>query len=321
MREWEAATWATGIKESEVICQAGQAVAEYARQLTEVDQRVLILAGKGHNGDDARLAGENQLLADRQVVLLPVSDPEQGRLQFQEIINAEPTLIIDGLFGIGLNRPLSAPWMQFIEEINATGFPVLAIDVPSGLNADTGETMGKAIQASVTVSLAAPKQGLLKTAATAYVGRLEIAPNIGLLPCPIQTDLQYTDPEDFAGFPPRRAVTSHKGTFGHLMIYAGSVGYHGAAVLAALGATRARPGLISLCTPENAYVPIAAQLKNVMVHPWQQGFQPPGTTTAILCGPGLAASDLPRDLRAKLIALWQEAPLPMIADASASAHP
>ena len=92
-----------------------------------------------------------------------------------------------------------------------------------------------------------------------------MATDVGLARCPHQGELQWTLPEDFAGFPPARAAATHKGTYGHLAIVAGSLGYHGAAVLASRGAQRAQPGLITLHTLEAAYPAVAAQLQAVMV--------------------------------------------------------
>src|SRR5207253_2970615 len=120
-------------------------------------------------------------------------------------------------------------------------------------------------------------------------------------------------------FPPRRPVASHKGTHGHLAIIAGSVGFHGAGVLAARGAQRAQPGLITLHTMEPAYAPVAAQLQAVMVAPWrlQTGF--PENYSALVVGPGLAAADIPDDLKTLFIKLWSKSSLSVVADASALA--
>jgi NAD(P)H-hydrate epimerase len=124
-------------------------------------------------------------------------------------------------------------------------------------------------------------------------------------------------PQDFCRFPPRRPVAGHKGTFGHLAILAGSVGYHGAAVLASRGAQRAQPGLITLFTQERSYVPIAAQLQAVMVQFWSPKVDLPGKFSAVLVGPGLASPDVPDDLKETARRLWREASVPIIADASA----
>jgi NAD(P)H-hydrate epimerase len=123
--------------------------------------------------------------------------------------------------------------------------------------------------------------------------------------------------EDFENFPPRRPVDGHKGTFGHLAIVAGSLGYHGAAVLAARGALRAQPGRVTVLVQDNVYQTIASQLQSAMVHPWRPGVKLPDSCSALLFGPGLAAGELGSGLKGELRQLWQELPLPVIADASA----
>ena len=195
--------------------------------------------------------------------------------------------------------------------------PVLAVDVPSGLNADTGEPQGAAIEASVTLTVGAPKTGLLREVAWPFVGRLEVATDVGLAPCPHQSELQWTLPEDFAGFPPARAAATHKGNYGHLAIVAGSLGYHGAAVLAARGAQRAQPGLITLHTLEAVYHAVAPQLQAVMVSVWSPQGKLPGSHDSILIGPGLAAADMPDQMKMLTRHLWRDSFLPVVVDASA----
>jgi len=315
MREWEKATWAAKRSPAQVISRVGHLVTSRAKQLTRPGDLILILAGKGHNGDDARQTGQN--LSDREVALVNVAVPETALKEFNSLLSLPPALIIDGLFGIGLNRPLEGAWVKLIEKVNRSQMPVLSIDVPSGLNADTGEPEGAAIRAAVTLTLGTPKKGLLKSSAWPFVGRLEVAPDIGLVPCPHEGDVQWTLPQDFDSFPPPRSVDGHKGTFGHLVIIAGSLGYHGAAVLAARGALRAQPGLVTLFVQESVYQPVASQLQSAMVRPWRPGVKLPDSCRAVLFGPGLAASDLPSDLKSELRHLWQELPLPVLADASA----
>ena len=315
MREWEKATWATGQSETEVIRRVGQAVAQHALRLTKSGDRILILSGKGHNGDDARSAREH--LAGRQAEVLEVKDPEADFPTLKAGLSLRPALVIDGLFGIGIQRPLDASWIKFIRQINAARLPILAVDVPSGLNADTGQTEGVAVEAAVTLTVGAPKKGLLEAAAWPCVGRLEIAAEVGLAPCPHASGLWWTLPEDFTGFPPRRAVAGHKGNYGHLAIIAGSVGFHGAAVLAARGAQRAQPGLVSVFTHAPAYAVVASQLQGVMVQSWRDDLDFSGRFTAVLIGPGLAAGDLPGEMKRMARRLWTELEIPVIADASA----
>ena len=315
MRKWEKASWAAGRREVEVISRVGHLVTARARQLTRPGDLIVVLAGKGHNGDDARHTSQN--LNDREVYLVNVVEPDAGLGELRSQLSLEPSLIIDGLFGIGLDRPLDVHWAKLIDAINSANVPILAIDVPSGLNADTGEPVGGAVRASLTLTLGAPKRGLIQPKAWPYVGRLEVEPNIGLIPNPPASDVQWTLPEDFAGFPPGRPVDGHKGSFGHLVIMGGSLGYHGAVVLSARGALKACPGLVTVRTAEDAYVPVASQLQAAMVHPWAPGAALPESATAILFGPGLAAASLATHVKPELIRLWKESPLPVIADASA----
>jgi NAD(P)H-hydrate epimerase len=338
MREWENATWAAGQTEAEVIRRVGKKIARRARKLTRSDDLVLILAGKGHNGDDARAAAEQ--LENRRVDILNVTEPEVALAEFQRRTgvapvsnqkeipaqaetergdrrDACPTLIIDGLFGIGLNRPLDDGWKKFIATVNESKIPVLSVDVPSGLNADTGEHFGAAIEAVVTLTVGAPKIGMLQQDAWPFVGRLEVGGDVGLIPCPHAGELNWTLPDDFENFPPRRAVAGHKGAFGHLAIVAGSFGFHGAAVLAARAAQRAQPGLVTLFTQENVYHATASQLQSAMVKLWTPEIKLLEAASGVLIGPGLAALDVTDQMKAIIRRFWRDWHLPLVVDASA----
>ena len=199
MREWERATWAAGQTEAEVIRRVGEKIAERALQLTRAGDAILILAGKGHNGDDARAA--RKYLRDRQVEVLDVTDPKTALPEFRrrtgvapvsdssisnrDRLEARPALIIDGLFGIGLNRPLDDGWKKFIAAVNESKIPVLAVDVPSGLNADTGEVLGAAIEAAVTLTVGAPKTGCSRKLPGRSSGGLKWQPTSGWFPARI----------------------------------------------------------------------------------------------------------------------------------------
>ena len=314
MRAWEHATWAGGRMESAVIARVGEGLARRALALTRRGDMVLLLAGKGHNGDDARAMQPH--LDGRELRLISAREPVSAWVELERVRRPAPALIVDGLFGIGLARPLDDDWQKLIARVNDLHCRVLAVDVPSGLDADTGRTLPDAIRATVTLTVGAPKRGLLATHAAPFVGRLEIADDVGLIPCPCVSELQWTGPEDFSAYPPPRPVDGHKGTFGHAALVAGSVGYHGAAVLVARGAQRARPGLITLFTQPEIYSPVAAQLQAVMVQPWQDGLDF-SKFSVVLFGPGLAAQNLPASVRECLDQLWPLSPAPIIVDASA----
>lgn len=315
MREWEKVTWTSGVTEDAVMRTAGVLVARLAEQMSKENDFVLFLAGKGHNGDDAAYGCE--FIRGRRAELIRVVDPEDCLRQIPALLERKPALIVDGLFGIGLNRPLSGAWMNLIERINQSGVPILAVDVPSGLNSDTGLPLDVAIRAERTVTFGAVKQGLLKTTAVGFVGKLEVASDIGLLPYPFTTDINVTAAGDFDGFPPKRPIAGHKGTFGHVAIVAGSPGYHGAAVLAARGAQRAQPGLVTVFAHEAVRMPIAAQLQAAMVYAGPEDFVLPDSCSAVVVGPGLAFSELSDRFQRSIRRLWQDSPLPVVADASA----
>jgi NAD(P)H-hydrate epimerase len=316
MREWEKATWASGQTEAEVIRRVGKRVARRARKLTRTGDSILILAGKGNNGNDARAAKE--FLSERQTELLNVASPESDLPKLQELLQGKFALIIDGLFGIGLNRPLDEPWKKLIATVTATKIPVLAIDVPSGLNCETGLPEGAAIEAAITLTVGAPKRGMLAESAWPYVGRLEVLTEVGLLPCPLASEWKWTQPDDFENFPPRRPEASHKGTNGHLAIVAGSLGYHGASVLATRAAQRAQPGLVTLYTDEVVYPVVAPQLQAAMVQIISRPeLKFPETASAILIGPGLHAPGVADAMRKSVQRLWRDSALPLVIDASA----
>ncbi len=313
MREWEQATWATGVSEQEVIGKVGAKLARRILSFTRPGDAVLLVAGKGHNGDDARAAVQH--LTNRGAELLGIGDPAADLARLTDSLKHRPALVVDALFGIGLDRPLEDAWADLVNTLNASGLPVLSVDVPSGLDANSGKPLGTAVRAVRTLTVGAPKAGLLAPGAAQFTGQLEVIPDVGLIPCYHRGDLVWTLSQDFAGYPPRRPADAHKGDCGHLHVLAGGLGYHGAAVLAARGAQRARPGLITLQTQEAVFPLVAGQLQSVMVRPWDVGGLAEGT--ALLAGPGLATPEAEQALTAPLRKMWVNLHQPFVVDASA----
>lgn len=317
MRQWEQSTWASGRTEQEVIESVGREIATVVTRLTKPAARILILAGKGHNGDDARAALPH--LAGREIKLLNITNPGAQLQELTEALRQNPDLVIDALFGIGLNRPLNSDWVALIESLNTSKLPVLAVDVPSGLNANNGEPEGAAVQATRTITVGAPKIGLLSTKAGRYVGRLAITGDVGFVPWNGETEQLWINGADFANFPPRRRVDGHKGTYGHVAVIAGSAGYHGAAILSARGAAKAMPGLITVLCESAVYIPIASQLQAQMVHSWSPDSKLPEKCNSIVIGPGLASPTLGKDWKEFLNQQWRSFEGAMVVDASALA--
>lgn len=320
---------------------------------------VLLFAGKGHNGGDAivaarHLAGagchptlvllclrnelEGDPLAHFQKLVSgihifelpelvgpalgsPPSAVATGAAVLQQIAaETGPAVIVDGLLGTGLKGEVREPYRTAIEVINRLGRPVVAIDIPSGLDSDTGEVHGACVRADATVTMALPKVGLLKPAAADFVGRIEVA-DIGFprnFVDEIQTDVELLTASDVAPLLPRRQRSAHKGDFGHLLVIAGSEGYTGAPVLTAHAAARAGAGLVTLAVPQKIYSIVAANCPpEVMPRPVDFGQVGPAYFDgfdAVAIGPGLGQHAETRKM------VWQvmsSCPLPMVADADA----
>lgn len=321
MRTWESATWDAGITPSHVIQRVGLALAQTIQHRVPPGGRVLLLCGRGHNGDDARAALPH--LSRLHTVSLDVNDPAQALPSLETALHPPPDLIVDGLFGIGLNRPLDAAWIALFERINRTHVTVLAVDIPSGLNASDGSHFGSVIRADLTLTVGAPKTGLVTASAVPWVGQLSVAVDVGLIPWE-QAGLAdagiagfHTTPADIVTAPPAYPIDTHKGALGHVLILAGSMGFHGAAVLAARAALRAGPGLVTVWTSPDTYIPIASQLASAMVRPWEPDLRFPDRITSIVAGPGLADPRLNPRLRAQVIDAWQSSDAAMVVDASA----
>lgn len=284
---------------------AGYAVAHTAARLLKrrSGNSVLLVAGKGHNGGDAIVAARHLAAAGCQVTLVLVGRRHElapaTRYHFQNLIGVDvrdwpcdlppPTVVVDGLLGTGLTGPVREPYATIIRALNQLSAPVLAIDVPSGLDSETGVAHGDCVRAAVTVTLALPKRGLLQPAAADYVGQLEVA-DIGIPPALLEeldSDVELLTGGDVAPLLPRRSRTAHKGDCGHLLILAGSEGYTGAPVLAAHAAARTGVGLVTLAVPRAIYPIVAGQCSpEIMPRPLDRLAAPAGFD-AVAIGPGL----------------------------------
>ena len=283
---------------------AGAAAAELAAQLlSDRDKDVLVLAGPGNNGGDARVVA--RLLAERflrvtlatRVEEIP-SDRRWG-------------LVVDGLFGIGLARPIEGDYAKLIEWANAQTCPVLALDIPSGVASDTGQVLGHAVRATHTVSFIALKPGLLTLDGPDHCGVVSVA-DLGLrAPELVGPSAWVVTPELFAGSLKPRRRNFHKGQAGSVAILGGAAGMAGAALLAgraalSLGAGRVYVGLLAPDAP--AVDPVAPEL--MLRHPDEAlGLE----LDAVVVGPGLGQGERAETLVAA--ALASEIPCVLDADA------
>ena len=239
---------ATGTREAVMLCGTGNnggdglVVARHLH-LTGVDVRVRVL------GDPKRLSGDaevNRARAERVGV----------RFEDAEAPLPERGVLVDALFGIGLSRDVEGPLARIIERLNAAreasegALRVIAVDVPSGLDSDTGQPLGVSVQADETVTIGLPKLGLNLEPGRSLAGRVRVA-RIGIAdeaPA-VRLRAELWTPEGAARKLPARPVDGHKGTFGHVLLVVGSEGKTGAAALAALGAARGGAGRVTVACP------------------------------------------------------------------------
>jgi hydroxyethylthiazole kinase-like uncharacterized protein yjeF len=322
------ATETYGIPVTSLMERAGARVAEAAYILLGPRTgRVAVLAGKGNNGGDGFVAG--RILRGRgrpvtAVLLAPAEEytGEAGRMLAEaraagvelsdasEVALASYDLIIDALFGTGFHGPARGAARTLIEAANASHVPILAVDIPSGLNADTGQPEGPAIRAVATVTMGLPKVGLLVYPGAELAGTLYMA-DIGYPPAladdpSVRTQLVM--PEMVRVRLPARSPDSHKGTYGRTLVVAGSLGFTGAAALAALGALRSGAGLVTLCVPEAVYPIVAGLVAEAMPRPvdddggqmaasaWDAVHRAAAAADAVAVGPGLGVSDGVREI-------------------------
>ncbi len=257
-----------------------------------------VLAGLGNNGGDAlALARLGRLQGRAVAVWSPFAQPEwrgdaavQARLwqglggEVQtsqhpaEIMRTWRGWVVDGLFGLGTTRPLDGPAALWVKVLNASGLPVLALDLPSGLDPGAAEVPGEAVRATRTACFGARKvcHGLFP--AREYCGEITVVP-IPLDHAPKAGMYLLERP-----ILPPRAWNAHKGSFGHVVIRAGSLGMSGAAVLASLGALRVGAGLVTVLAEPEVRAEIAAQIPEAMVQPWRGSV--PEEADVLLVGPG-----------------------------------
>ena len=239
---------------------------------------VLVLAGKGNNGGDgfvmARLLRQRGLACE--VVLAAkradvsgdarraLSAFVRGRGRITEVTRPDQLalvedklrscgLVVDALLGTGLNAPVRGLAAGLIALVNGSGRPVVAVDIPSGLDADRGQPLGDAVQARLTVTFGYPKLGLSQHPGLDYVGRLVVV-DIGIAPealATVRPTVGLLSPETVGRFVQPRQPDSHKGSFGHLLVVAGARGKSGAALLAASAGLRTGTGLVTLAGPES----------------------------------------------------------------------
>jgi hydroxyethylthiazole kinase-like uncharacterized protein yjeF len=257
--------------------------------------KVAVLCGRGNNGGDGFVVARTlvqrgvdvavflvgqvadvrgdartnlEILGRLGLTVVEIADSQAWELHFSEI--GDCSLIVDAMFGTGLNAPLSGTMETVVADVNASGIPVVAVDVPSGLSADSQEPIGDSIEAGLTVTLAAPKLCLVLPPAETRAGDVVIA-DIGI-PTEVVDAVDGPRVELLTRASSRELITprtpdTHKGDYGHVLIVAGSRGKTGAAHLAAIGALRSGAGLVTVATPACCLPIVAAMAPEYMTAP------------------------------------------------------
>jgi ADP-dependent NAD(P)H-hydrate dehydratase / NAD(P)H-hydrate epimerase len=269
---------------------AGAAVAEEVMRRFPDARRVAVYAGGGSNGGDGKIAGELLVAAGR------------------EIVDERPDVIIDALLGTGMKGATREETASVIEQINGAGVPVIAVDIPSGVDGSTGEVAGAAVRADVTATMHACKVGLAVAPGRFLAGEVVVA-DIGIEAGETVNALVTPTILDEV---PRRAPHDNKYTSGHVLVVGGSRGMTGAAALAARAAFRADAGYVTICAPAES-VPVLEELVTEAVkRPLQQVDEAAARADALALGPGLG-----RDNQELVRRLLAELALPAVVDADA----
>ncbi|QDE38642.1 NAD(P)H-hydrate dehydratase [Luteibacter pinisoli] len=291
-----------GIPGFELMSRAAAAAFAQLRRHWPEARRLRIVCGAGNNGGDGYLVGRDALAAGLQVDLLALGTPAEGgdaaaaREAFlaaggtlygvaDDDALATPDVIVDAIYGTGLNRAPEGEAKDAIEAINAAGVPVLALDIPSGLSADTGSCPGVAVRATATATFIVHKRGL-------HTHLAELAGEIVLHALGLPASLRETPDATLLrpqGLPPRPR-DSHKGSNGHVLAIGGDHGTGGAVRMAAEAAARTGAGLVSVATREQNVLAMNAARPELMAHAVDgpQSLQPMLDKASVLAiGPGL----------------------------------
>ena len=274
---------------------AGSAIVRAIERHYPTCQRVGIFAGKGNNGGDGIVIARQLAHAGRDVRLFLVSPPESFtgeaqinlqignnlELQIEEILTgfhgtetvptplASCELLVDAIFGTGLRGAVRDPIAAVIDTINRLPIPILSVDLPSGLDADTGHPLGTSVRADRTVTIGLPKRGLLMHPGAELAGKLEVV-DIGFPEQVVDAQnikVHWTSATQAAQWMPLRPPSSHKGSYGRVLVVAGSTGMTGAAALASEAVLRAGAGLVTLAIPKHLNPILEGLLPEVMTLP------------------------------------------------------
>lgn len=324
-----------GVPGIELMERAGQAIARSAAGLVPARSKILVLCGPGNNGGDGFIAARCLEMAGRTVRVYVLKDPQtlqgdaleafrrmgagmRGRVSYlssgQEVSPdflaglGSADLVIDAVFGAGLDRPLSGPVLELVGRINRSGVPVVAVDLPSGLSGASGAVLGDAIKARATVTFFRKKPGHLLFPGRDLCGSVNVA-DIGIKTATLDDIAPKSfenGPDLWLGAWPMPLVDGHKYSRGHAVVFSGPMPATGAARLSANAALRAGAGLVTLASPPDALMVNASHLTAVMLKKVADTdaigeFLGDARLNALLIGPGFGVGAHTREVVGRLL--------------------
>jgi len=313
MRQADEAAISGGVSAFELMQAAGRAVADMAQWVAPDTGRIVIVAGSGNNGGDGYAAAKWLSERNVRVTVVALTDPAEldedaaEHARMAELAGAKirpacetsdreflvfwlnrAMLVVDAIFGTGLNRDLDGWMREAVEIINTSDRPVLSVDMPSGINSDNGKVMGAAIKAEWTLPITAIKWGHWLDEGRLHHGNLLPPADIGIDLSGIAAETHVLGEKVFKALTPPSRPDLHKGSFGHVWVFGGSQGFTGAPRLAAMGSMAVHTGLVSIVCPEDVYALLASSSLEAMVHSdsseaWPVAWK---KADAVVAGPG-----------------------------------
>ena len=323
-----------GIPAMVLMERAALAVAEHVREHAQPQskEKILVVCGTGNNGGDGIATARILYQWGYEVTLGMIGNLEkfstECKIQWKIAQNlglsirteweiSEYTIVIDGIFGIGLSKPISGEYAKVIQSINQSNCYVVSIDIPSGVSANHGQIMGCAVKADVTITFGEQKLGLMLYPGASYAGKIQIA-EIGF--AKVKKDsLTYTyyEPKDLELLP-MRAAYSNKGSFGRVLVIAGTENMTGAAYFSAAAAYRTGTGLVKILTAKQAIPVLQGMLPEALFAAYdgedaeEQIQKSLEFASVIVIGPGLSTGEKAKKL---LLKVCKCAKVPVIIDA------
>lgn len=257
------------------------------------DRRITVVAGKGNNGGDGIAAARQLHNRGARIEVYLLSEPSAVTGDAATNLNIASKMgieilskgaydayglkmalnhshvIVDAILGTGLSSPVTGEYSEVIDLINSSKRPVVSVDIPTGINSDTGEVMGTAVRAAETVTLAIPKRGHFLYPGCEFTGRLHIA-DISIPAAAVEKEsifLRLLTEDAMRSILSPRHGNSHKGSFGHVLVIAGSIGKIGAAAMTSLSSMRVGAGLVTLATPASVQPIAAGAVTEIMTYP------------------------------------------------------